>query len=226
MSPREPLTRLGSNPALWPRELGTSLLSFVICKMGPTEDFLCGAAVRFKRDHIGQEWPPLCLPGVEPGKPPGSVLLPTAPARRDGTDLRFPGQEGALQWQLKEITHHPSRGPGVHVPGSLGVSSRHPWLRGAIRNAEGQDLPWTHQIPGGYLNRLSLGLGLGGARECVPEAAGRCPRCCLGPLPSPWTTPAGRPLPTAPLHLLGQLPLVAMLQRPLGSDQPLWIKRL
>ena len=40
--------------------------------------------------QLGQEWPPLCLPGVEPGKPPGPVLLPTAPARRDGTRSEVP----------------------------------------------------------------------------------------------------------------------------------------
>lgn len=96
VSPREPLTRLGSNPALWPRELGTSLLSFVICKMGPTEDFLYGAAVRFKWDHVVRARVATTLsPGSGARKAPRACLTAHSPCPQRRHRSEVPWAEGS-----------------------------------------------------------------------------------------------------------------------------------
>ena len=91
-NPGEPPAHLETNPVLWPREPGTSLLSFVICKMGPNDDFPHGAAVRFKRDHIIRARV-------------ATTVLPTSGARKD--------PEACF---TTRVPQHTEMAPGPHIP--------------------------------------------------------------------------------------------------------------
>lgn len=114
VNPGEPLAHSETNPVLCSREPSTSLLSFVICKMGPNDDYPYGAAVRFKQDHIIRERVATpVFPKNGPRKvPEGCFTTHVPPAYRDGTRTPCPpGRKEPRGGGSEETTGHPSQRP-------------------------------------------------------------------------------------------------------------------
>lgn len=135
VNPGEPLAHLETNPVLWPREPSTSLLSLVICKMGPSDDVPYGAAVRFKRDHIIRaRVASTVLPKSGARKVPEDCFtthVPPPRIQRRHQGPMSPRQEGAPRWRLRG-NHRPPQSKVLQpdVLGSLEVSPRRTQLGG------------------------------------------------------------------------------------------------
>ena len=169
--------------------------------MGPTEDFLCGTAARFKRDHAVRSRVATTLPpGSGARKAPRACLTTHGPCpQRRHHIIGSPGRKEPCSGGARKPHTAPVKGLASRSQGHSGSPLGTRGLGELLETQTVRPCPGLGRAP------VSLGPGLGGAGQCVPEALGDAGAAAWPPAPAPdhtWRNvtphrPSAPPGPTA-----------------------------